>query len=265
MKISVIIPTYNRAELVKKAALSALNQAYKPFEVLVVDDGSTEDVAGKLPVSPVSAETGETKLRVLKQPNKGVAAARNLGIKHAKGEWFAFLDSDDYWLPSKLEKQVQFHQENPDILISQTDEAWIRNGKRINPRKYHLKPEGDIFERSLSRCLISPSAVLISRALLDEVGLFDESLPACEDYDLWLRIACRYPVGLIKEKLVIKTGGHPDQLSQKYWGMDRFRVISLERLLKAGFLTRKQEIAARKKLAEKLTILRNGALKRGKN
>jgi len=291
MKISVIIPVYNRAGLVKKAIESALNQAYKPFEVIVVDDGSTDDLRAELAEgwrgvhvdlriipergdtsgcaqSKMPQSTGPmTPLRPsigLHRRPRGVSVARNLGIKESKGDWLAFLDSDDYWLPSKLEKQANYHKENPDLFISQTDEVWIRNGKRINPRKYHLKPEGNIFERSLSRCLISPSAVIIKRELLDEVGLFDESLPACEDYDLWLRITCRYPVGLIKEKLVMKTGGHPDQLSQKYWGMDRFRVRSLEKLLKGGFLTKPQEKAARRKLAEKLLILRNGALKRGK-
>jgi len=287
MKISVIIPTYNRAELVKKAVESVLNQTYPPYEIIVVDDGSGPRgpvAAGYIPSvlgseilrsrgaisSPprgwnISTPRHPSVLKTLiNKENKGVAAARNIGIKESKGDWLAFLDSDDYWLPEKLEKQVKFHAENTDILISQTDEVWIRNGQRINPKKYHAKPEGDIFELSLARCLVSPSAVVLNRKLLDTVGLFDESLPVCEDYDLWLRISSKYLVGLVKDKLVIKTGGHADQLSQKYWGMDRFRVMSLKKLLKDGCLTAKQEKVVKQKLKEKLTILENGALKRGK-
>ncbi len=257
MNISVIIPVYNRAELVKKAVESVLAQTYPCHEIIVVDDGSTDEIKIEL--------TSQPCIKILRQENKGVSAARNLGIKNASGDWLAFLDSDDYWLPNKLEEQIKFHRQNPDILISQTDEIWIRNGTRINPNKDNIKVGGDIFEQSLERCMISPSAVMLRKDILDLVGMFDERLPACEDYDLWLRITGRHKVGLIPDKLVIKTGGHPDQLSKKYEAMDRFRVQSLEKLLAGDSLNNFQREAAETILNKKMKILMEGAKKRGKN
>jgi glycosyltransferase involved in cell wall biosynthesis len=255
--VTVIIPVYNRAKKVKRAVQSVLEQTLPPAEVIVVDDGSEDD-----PASGLNKIFG-SRLKIGRQTHQGVAAARNLGIRESKTEWLAFLDSDDLWMPSKLEKQVRFHEKNPECLISQTDELWMRNGKRVNPKRYHLKPEGDVFELSLSRCLISPSAVLIHRRIFEEIGLFDPDLPACEDYDLWLRASSKYKVGLIPDKLVVKTGGHPDQLSQKYWGMDRFRVKALEKLINGFQLNAGQRMAAVEKLIEKLIILKIGAKKRG--
>lgn len=255
MEITVIIPVYNRAELVKGAVCSVLEQTAATEEIIIIDDGSADNP--HLEFSTIK----DSRLKVIRQKNKGVSAARNKGIKESQAEWLAFLDSDDRWLPQKLEKQVAFHRKNPECLISQTDEIWIRNGKRVNPKNYHLKPEGNIFELSLSRCLISPSAVLIHRKLFGKIGLFDEDLPACEDYDMWLRISSKYPVGLIKEKLVVKTGGRSDQLSQKFWGMDIFRIKALEKLLNSNSLTPDQQKAVIKKLTEKLKIVVNGAKK----
>ncbi|KKM67000.1 hypothetical protein LCGC14_1475530 [marine sediment metagenome] len=259
MNVSIIIPVYNRAQKLKKAVDSVLAQTYESFELIVIDDGSDDDPAKNL------SGIDDKRLRIFRQPNKGVSAARNRGIKESTNEWLAFLDSDDTWLETKLEEQVAFHKENPRLLISQTDEVWIKNGVRINPNKLNVKQAGDIFQSSLSRCMISPSAVILHRSLFDEVGLFDESLVVCEDYDLWLRITCRHSVGLIKDKLVIKTGGHPDQLSKKYWGMDRFRVKAIEKLIENNELTVEQEKAAAKVLVKKLDILKNGAKKRNKD
>ena len=256
MNVSIIIPVYNRAQKLKKAVESVLAQTYELFELIVIDDGSDDDPAKNL------SGIDDKRLRIFRQPNKGVSAARNRGIKESTNEWLAFLDSDDTWLETKLEEQVAFHKENPRLLISQTDEVWIKNGVRINPNKLNVKQAGDIFQSSLSRCMISPSAVILHRSLFDEVGLFDESLVVCEDYDLWLRITCRHSVGLIKDKLVIKTGGHPDQLSKKYWGMDRFRVKAIIKLIENNELTVEQEKGAAKMLVKKSEILKNGAKKR---
>ncbi len=259
MNVSIIIPVYNRADKIKKAVDSVLTQTHELFELIVVDDGSSDESA------KVLEEIDDKRLNIIRQPNKGVAAARNQGIEKSSCDWLAFLDSDDHWLETKLEKQISFHKESPDCLISQTDEVWIKNGVRINPNKHNEKVGGDIFELSLERCLISPSAVMLHRSLLNETGLFDERLPVCEDYDLWLRIACQHVVGLIDEKLVIKTGGHDDQLSKKHWGMDRFRVKAIRKLIDSNMLTDKQEIAAIKVLIKKLEILKNGAKKRNNN
>jgi len=255
--VSIIIPTYNRKSLLTKAIDSVLKQTYTNFELIVVDDGSNDGTYDLLKYYAF-------KLKTLAQTNKGVSAARNLGIKAAKGQLITFLDSDDLWLPDKLKHQVAFFKHNPTALICQTEEIWIRNGKRVNPKKRHQKPNGMIFEQSLALCLVSPSAVMLRRALLDEVGLFDEALPACEDYDLWLRICWKYPVYLIDEPLIIKHGGHSDQLS-RIPELDKYRIISLVKILDSGHLNLDQYEAAVKMLVKKCQIYANGCLKRKKN
>lgn len=257
--VSVIIPTFNRAHLVQRAVASVLDQTFPDYEIIVVDDGSADDTE-RLVVS----RFGPLVRYIRHSTNKGVSAARNTGIRASDSQLIAFLDSDDHWLPEKLAAQLAFLKANRDIPACQTEEIWMRNGRRILPRKRHQKPSGDIFERSLKLCLVSPSAVMLKRSLLDEVGLFDESLPACEDYDLWLRIGCRYPVGLIREDLVIKEGGSPDQLSVRFKGMDRFRIISLLKLIKSGVLDERQLGAALEELTLKCRIYGNGCLKRGR-
>jgi len=257
-KVSVIIPTFNRAHLVGRAISSALFQTFENYEILVVDDGST-DSTGK-----VVAQFGSRIRYIPLGTNRGVSAARNAGIRESSAPYIAFLDSDDYWLPEKLSAQIRFFQDDPEVLICQIEEHWIRRGRRVNPGKIHQKPSGDIFSPSLRLCLVSPSAVMISRSLLDETGLFDETLPACEDYDLWLRIAARYPIPLIERPLVIKTGGHSDQLSRRFFGMDRFRIRSLANLLHRNTLTFAQEQETLEELKRKCHIYAKGCFKRGR-
>jgi glycosyltransferase involved in cell wall biosynthesis len=255
--ISVIIPTFNRAAWVREAVDSVLAQSFQDFELLVVDDGSTDTTGEAL------IPYGD-RLRYIYQTRQGVSAARNRGLEMAAGEWLAFLDSDDFWLPQKLETQVDFLNRNPQAEICQTEEIWVRHGRRVNPRKKHRKPSGDIFAPSLTLCLVSPSAVMLKKSLLLEVGVFDRSLPACEDYDLWLRISCRKPVFLIEEPLVVKRGGHPDQLSRCLSSLDRYRIRSLEKLLDSGLLSPRQYDLARRELDRKCRIYGQGCLKRGK-
>ncbi|VVS93225.1 glycosyltransferase family 2 protein [Desulfoluna spongiiphila] len=255
--ISVIIPTYNRAWALGEAVDSVLAQTYPAVELIVVDDGSTDETPDLL------ARYGDA-LRVLTLENGGVSRARNHGISASKGEFIAFLDSDDRWLPGKLSEQATFFESNPEALICQTEEIWIRNGKRVNPCKHHKKPSGDIFEASLHLCLVSPSAVMMRRTLLEDVGLFDEALPACEDYDLWLRISCRYPVYTTPSPLVVKHGGHDDQLSKTPL-LDRFRIQSLVRLLEGGTLSEAQAGAARAVLQKKGRIYAGGCRKHGRD
>ncbi len=257
MDVSVIIPTHDRADRVVRAVESVLAQSEAPCEVIVVDDGSTDGT--------VSLLTGfRDRVRVEVRAHAGVSAARNFGAGIASGEWVAFLDSDDTWLPEKLAKQMSFHRARPEVEISQTGEIWIRNGVRVNPCHHHSKPSGDIFEPSLERCLVSPSAVILRRDLFLESGGFDESLPVCEDYDLWLRLGARLEFGLIEDALVVKYGGHEDQLSTRYWGMDRFRVRSLCGLIGSGALRSEQHRAAVRVLSEKCAVLAKGARKRGR-
>jgi glycosyltransferase involved in cell wall biosynthesis len=255
-RVSAIIPTYNRAGIIEEAVDSVLAQDYTDFELIVVDDGSTDNT------SEVLARYGDN-VRVLFQENKGVSAARNRGIAEASGKLIAFLDSDDLWLPQKLSTQVEFFHQRPDALICQTEEVWVRNGIRVNPKQRHTKPSGMIFEPSLELCLVSPSAVMIRRDLLDTTGNFDETLPACEDYDLWLRISCRCPVYLIETPLIIKRGGHDDQLSKRA-GLDKFRIKAIVNIINTEILSEDQYQAALIVLRNKCRIYAAGCRKRGR-
>ncbi len=255
--VSVIIPTYNRASFLDEAIESVLGQDFQDFELIVVDDSSTDSTSHLL------SRYG-SRLTRLSQSHRGVSAARNLGIRSARGKYIAFLDSDDYWLPQKLSRQISFFQETPEVWICQTDEHWIRKGRRVNPKRIHKKYSGWIFEKCLPLCLVSPSAVAMRKDLFREVGFFDESLPVCEDYDLWLRVSQRYPVFLLPEKLVVKRGGHDDQLSRKSWGNDRYRIAALEKIVKHPDLTAEQRKAVLEELSRKASILSRGFAKRGK-
>jgi len=255
--ISVIIPTHNRWPMLGEAVESVCRQGYKEYELIIVDDGSDD-------VTAVRLKDYGARISVLRQPRKGVASARNLGVCHARGEYLCFLDSDDLWLPRKLEAQMAFMKAGPGVRICQTEEIWIRNGVRVNPKVKHRKPSGDIFRPSLELCLVSPSSVMMTRELFEEVGGFDESLPVCEDYDLWLRVAARdTPVPLLAEALTIKRGGHGDQLSRSTWGLDRFRVQALEKLLPRLRGEKREWVL--EVLRRKIGILAHGARKRGKH
>ena len=254
--IAVIIPTYNRSHTLRRALDSVNNQTVRPSEICVVDDGSTDETEQLL-------SRHYPQVNYVYQSNAGVSSARNAGVALTRGHWLAFLDSDDEWMPNKLERQLQEINSNNTFPLVHCDEIWIRNGVRVNAMHKHQKAGGEIFERCLPLCVISPSAVMIKRRLFEEVGGFDESLPACEDYDLWLRICSRHPVLYIEEALLRKYGGHDDQLSRQHWGMDRFRVKALVTLLNTGNLRPQQTQLTRAMLVNKCEILVQGAEKRG--
>jgi glycosyltransferase involved in cell wall biosynthesis len=255
--ITVIIPTYNRREYLKEAVDSVLAQKFTDFELFVIDDGSADKTADLV------EKYTDPRVKYFFQEKRGVSAARNRGITGAAGEYISFLDSDDLWKKDKLSIQVSFMMEKKS-LISYTDEIWIRNSVRVNPMKKHKKYSGRIYEKCLPLCIISPSSVMIKRELFDEVGLFDEELPVCEDYDMWLRIASRYPVGFIDKKLIIKRGGHADQLSRRSWGNDQYRVKALLKMLETNHLDRRLRSLTEKELLKKCEILAKGHVKRGK-
>jgi GT2 family glycosyltransferase len=256
--VTVIIPTFNRAHKIPRAIASVLYQTFADYEILVVDDGS-EDATHEV----LTRFRSHIKW-ITHSKNLGVSAARNTGIRESHSPLIAFLDSDDYWLPDKLAAQVSFFSEHPEAVACQTEELWIRRGARVNPMKKHFKPSGEIFEPSLKLCVVSPSAVVVKRSLLEEVGVFDEGFPVCEDYDLWLRVSWKYPVELIPEPLVIKEGGAFDQLSRSVQGMDRYRIKAIARLLASGCLSERQTEAALKELHFKCRVYGNGCIKRGK-
>jgi glycosyltransferase involved in cell wall biosynthesis len=254
--VSVIIPTFNRGYCLAEAISSVFNQS--GFELIVVDDGSTDNTQKILQKFP--------DIRSISLPeNRGVSYARNRGIEVARGSLICFLDSDDLWEKGKLETQVKWMQENPECQAIYTDEKWIRNGVRVNPMNKHQKYSGDIFKQCLPLCIVSPSSIMLRKSLLDEVGFFDESMPVCEDYDFWLRIAIRYPFKFLNDKLIVKRGGNVDQLSRKYWGMDRWRVYALEKLLRGGDLNPQQRGWVIEMLIGKSNVLIQGFSKRGKS
>ena len=256
-EISVIIPTYNRCDLLKRAINSVIKQTITPKEIIIVDNGSTDQT-----YQMVSSLFPEINYFIEKK--RGVSAARNKGILESKSKWIAFLDSDDAWKPTKLEKQMEYSVFNQDkYRIIHTDETWYRNKKFLNQLKKHKKSGGNIFKNSLQLCCISPSSVVLKKQIFEEYGLFDENLEVCEDYDMWIRITSKEEVGFLDSPLVLKYGGHSDQLSKKFWGMDRFRIKSLEKNLKNEHFSKSQKINVLDTLIEKLTIVSDGAFKRG--
>ena len=260
--ISAIIPTHNREPFLERAIGSVLAQRRACGELIVVDDGSTDNTAALVERMAAAAAV---PIRLVQQRNQGAAAARNAGIRLAKGRLLAFLDSDDWWLPDKLAIQAAAMATRPEALIAYTREIWFRRGQRVNQKKKHDPPGGDIFAASLRMCVVGMSTVMIRRELFDCYGLFDESLSCCEDYDLWLRVGCREPFLLVPEPLTGKDGGRPDQLSAVHrQGMDVFRIRSLCALLDAGGLRPDQRRAAVSELARKCRIYGQGCVKHGR-
>lgn len=253
MNISVIIPTYNRADFIIDTINSVLNQTYQPKEIIVVDDGSTDDTQNILSklfkTNPI--------VKYIKQSNKGVSNARNVGIKNSSYEWIAFLDSDDIWCESKLEIQSTLHKKNKNILFSHTNELWLFNNKIIKQKKHQQKHSGNCFEKNLENTLIGASTVMIHRSIFEDIGYFDENLKVCEDYDMWLRILEKYEVGLCSQELIKKVAGHKGQLSFETPMMDSYRV---EVLLKHTGNPKYKDIV-KKHLKRKIDIILKGAYK----
>jgi len=255
-KVSVIIPTFNREKTIERAVLSVLNQTYENLECLVIDDGSSDRTRDILH----SIDDSRLKIYFLEK-NSGVSAARNFGVRQSRGDWVALLDSDDEWLPNKLEIQLSYSKKNPEIPLIHGEEIWIRKGKRVNAKKIHKKSGGKIFSRCLHLCLISPSATLMKKSLYEEMKGFNEEYPVCEDYELWLRITSQYEIGFIEEPIIVKYGGHEDQLSTKYKAMDFWRVKAMDEVSTFVELNKKDSLELRRVLLKKCKILKAGYIK----
>lgn len=260
--ISIVIPTYNRARYLSRAIDSVLDQTLPPDELIIVDDGSTDNTAGI-----VAGVTSRASFPVhfIRQENKGASSARNLGIQQARGDILCFLDSDDWWDKKKIELQLPLLLENSNILITHTREIWFRNGVRVNQKKKHAPGSGAIFSACLRMCVVGMSTVMVKREIFDQYGVFDESLPCCEDYDLWLRIAHERQFLLVEHPLTLKEGGREDQLSVRYrLGMDRYRIQALCKLLESKVLTDEQYNETLVELNRKCTIYGKGCIKHGR-
>lgn len=255
-EVAVIIPVFNRQQLLKRAVNSVQKQTFKDFECIVVDDGSDTPLHYTI--------ENDSRFKWLRlSVHSGVSKARNAGVSATSAPVITFLDSDDEWRPEKLERQLTYMRHNPQYRIIQTQEIWMRKGIRINPPMTHIKKSGTIFAASLQRCMITPSSVCMYRTLFNEYNGFNESLPACEDFDLWLRITARYPIGLIDDTLLIRYGGREDQLSASIPILDRFRVRSMLQLLYHGNINDHQRFLLQNQVVYKATILSNGYKKRG--
>jgi glycosyltransferase involved in cell wall biosynthesis len=264
--VAVVIPTYNRRAMVCEAVESVLAQRNAKFELIIVDDGSTDGTWDELTqIAAVANDHAQWEMmRIERTPNRGPAAARNTGVAMAAAPFVAFLDSDDLWPPYKLNRQIAFMREHPECAISQTEEIWMRNGRRVNPGARHRKRAGDLFADSLLTCLISPSAVIMRTDLFRESGGFDEDMAAAEDYDLWLRLLTDHEVGLIDEQLVIRRAGHPGQLSATVPALDRFRVLALLKLIAREDLAPEHRIKVCEVLSEKCAIYAKGLKRRAR-
>lgn len=259
-EVSVIIPTYNRAEYLRRAVESVCNQKHFDAEIIVVDDGSTDNSR-----EVVEKISHTQPLRYIRTENRGVAAARNLGATLAARRYIAFLDSDDHWVADKLYRQMRCLAENPGFTISHTGEKWLRRGVFLNQKRIHRPRHGYIFPHCLQLCAVGMSTVVISRELFLESGGFDSTLPCCEDYDLWLRLSFRHHFLLVPEALTVKEGGRDDQLSKIYGvGMDKFRIYAITKLLQNQNLSSEQRRLALTELEKKCRVYGNGCIKHGR-
>jgi len=256
MLVDVIIPTFNRADVMVKAIESVLSQTYKNFILHIVDDGSTDNTQLVL-----EQYKNHPQVRIYFQKNTGVSSARNLAAKAAVGHWISFLDSDDEWMPHKLETQIKYLAEHPECQFLHSEELWIRNGIRVNPKVKHLKSNDNIFIRSLEFCIISPSTVILTRELFLTHQGFDEEFVVCEDYDLWLKILLKENIGFISTPLIEKHGGHADQLSTKFVAMDYWRIKSLVNLYQDKEITVDQKNAIKDVIMKKSDLLLKSYIK----
>jgi glycosyltransferase involved in cell wall biosynthesis len=255
--VSVIIPTRDRLALLQQAVRSVSEQTLRDWELIVVDDGSQDGTWRWI--------SSHHALRALRTPTaRGPAAARNLGAAQASAPLLAFLDSDDLFLPSKLERQLALLADQPQCALCHSDELWLRDGRELRQQLKHAKRGGWIFAHCLPLCCISPSAAVIRREVFAALGGFDEELEIAEDYELWLRLTCRHEVAFVPEPLVVKRGGHGDQLSAKYGQIEIFRIEALRRVLRRAPLTDEQRAQARAELRRKCEIYARGCEKRGR-
>lgn len=259
-KVSVILPTYNRSTFISQAIHSVLAQGDQLGELIIIDDGSTDDTT-----TLITKRFNRDDIVYRKTTNRGPASARNLGVEMARYPYLAFIDSDDRWQPGKITKQMLAMHENPRFDISHTDEIWYRLGQHLNKKSIHKPRHGYIFPHCLQLCAVGMSTVIMKKELFLQSGGFDESLPCCEDYDLWLRLSWQHDFLLVPQALTIKEGGRPDQLSWQYRvGMDKYRIQALENLIENYPLAELQLKQTIEELKRKCLIYGNGCIKHGK-
>jgi len=220
-KVSVIIPTFNRRELVRKAIDCVLAQSFPVEDIVVVDDGSTDGTAEAL------VERYGDRIRVVRQSNAGVSAARNRGLEMARGEFIALLDSDDLWLPEKTGRQVRFLEAHPGFGMVLCDIMQVdRDGNDIGPihRRDFIPEDGHVLRWVLRQPSLAPLSAMFRREVYETVGGFDTALRTAEDIDFHLRVARRWPIGVVSETLVRAMRGH-DGLSALEQTYDDYQAV----------------------------------------
>ncbi|MGD1913669.1 MAG: glycosyltransferase family 2 protein [Rivularia sp. (in: cyanobacteria)] len=219
-KVSVIIPAYNAMTYLPKTVESVLKQTFTDFDVIIVNDGSSDSI------EQWANTITDNRVKLVSQKNQGAAAARNTGIAHAKGEYIAFVDSDDLWEPSKLEKQVYCLDDNPDVGLVYVWVASIDAKGNDLGKIYSNHSEGNVWKKMLQGNIVwSGSAAMVRRDCFEKLGVFDQNLRFAEDWEMWIRIARNYSFAAIKEPLVYYRH-HPNNKSQHYIKkIDNFRLI----------------------------------------
>jgi glycosyltransferase involved in cell wall biosynthesis len=255
MRFSVIIPTYNRWPLIQEAIDSVKAQSFSDWELIVADDGSEDESVASL----------DSDIRCIELEHSGFPGlVRNRAAALAKGEYLAFLDSDDLWLPQKLELQNEYLKKSPGCRILHSREIWRRGNRIISQIKFTHSRSGMIFEDALEKCIIGPSTAVIRRDLFEMHGGFREDLRIAEDYELWLRICDQERVGYIDTALTVKRADHGfSQLTEQGEPIEYHRILALKDLVFSDELSREHEALARDTLKRKLSIYIRGAEKRG--
>lgn len=204
--VSVVIPCFNHEKYIGECLDSVLNQTHSDFEVIVIDDGSTDG-------TPQIVRSYGSRVKYIWQKNKGPSSARNLGIRTSQAEFIAFQDADDIWLPEKLELQVEFLEENPDLAWVYSDMCTFNDQQILQTSWFSERPtqQGKVFEKLISNNFVPTITVIAKKSVILEVGGFDESLRSCEDKDLWLRLALKYPLGKL-DRVLAKRRFHSNNL-----------------------------------------------------
>ena len=230
-KVSVIIPAYNAMAFLPETLESVLNQTFTDLEVLIINDGSPDDIV------EWASEIQDSRVKLISQENQGISGARNTGIWSSQGEYLAFLDADDIWEANKLEKQVECLDKNLDVgMVSSWISTIDSNGNLINI--YRNYKEGNELKRELfrSNIIFCGSTALVRRMCFEKVGFFERSLSSAADWDMWLRIAIPYSISVIKEPLV-RYRRHPNSMSRK----QRMMLQEVDRVMERSFQSAPQD------------------------
>ncbi len=222
-RVSVVIPAYNAMVYLPKTLESVLRQTFTDFEVLIINDGSSDGIV------EWAAQVTNPRVKLISQENRGLSGARNTGIEHAEGKYIAFLDADDLWEPTKLEKQVRCFEDKSAVGVVYTWTTLVDEQDNPTGRMFASQAEGDVWQQLLEADVISSgSSAMVRRSCFETAGLFDQSLTSAEDLDMWLRIAVHYPFAAVKEPLTLYRQ-HPTSMSKNRQRMLQSLRIVIEK------------------------------------